>query len=358
LFVSNSYEAIKECIARPAISKGVIHYSCPVKEITTLQEKNKVLVTHYTSSQLETNEFDAVILTVPLGCLKRSEPVIEPHIPPRLEEAIHNISYGRLEKALVQFPAAFWEESIKLTNGDKTSSMNGANKEIGRSLITPFTHFMRPSYSINNNPNSHNIECMALSTLEDGPKHPTLLFYVYGPLSTEMTTMLAGQEPDQESYQTLLREFLSPYYSKLPNYDANRHECSPKALLATSWQRSQYAGYGSYSNFQIPDSVLSNGSSTSNGFPELDKDIEVMREGLPDRGLWLAGEHTAPFVALGTVTGAYWSGESVAKRVLNWFKGKPQYEGVIVGPDEDVWKQTTVQVGKGGVRKKGNIEVA
>ena len=32
-------------------------------------------------------------------------------------------------------------------------------------------------------------------------------------------------------------------------------------------------------------------------------------------GLWLAGEHTAPFVALGTTTGAYWSGEGVARRI-------------------------------------------
>lgn len=47
----------------------------------------------------------------------------------------------------------------------------------------------------------------------------------------------------------------------------------------------------------------------------LDKDIETLREGCPDRGLWLAGEHTAPFVALGTVTGAYWSGEAIGRRI-------------------------------------------
>lgn len=53
---------------------------------------------------------------------------------------------------------------------------------------------------------------------------------------------------------------------------------------------------------------------------EGDKDIEIMREGLPNRGLWFAGEHTAPFVALGTVTGAYWSGECVAKRIVDTYK--------------------------------------
>lgn len=39
---------------------------------------------------------------------------------------------------------------------------------------------------------------------------------------------------------------------------------------------------------------------------QLDKDIEALRKGCPERGVWFAGEHTAPFVALGTTTGAYW----------------------------------------------------
>ena len=46
-----------------------------------------------------------------------------------------------------------------------------------------------------------------------------------------------------------------------------------------------------------------------------DEDVETLRKGLPERGIWVAGEHCAPFVALGTVTGAYWSGEGVGKRV-------------------------------------------
>ena len=48
----------------------------------------------------------------------------------------------------------------------------------------------------------------------------------------------------------------------------------------------------------------------------LEDDIRALRAGVPERGVWLAGEHTAPFVALGTLTGAYWSGEAVGMRVL------------------------------------------
>ena len=64
----------------------------------------------------------------------------------------------------------------------------------------------------------------------------------------------------------------------------------------------------------------------------LDGDIEALRCGVPGRGVWFAGEHTAPFVALGTVTGAYWSGEKVAGRIL-WaygVLGEGEGEGDVV----------------------------
>lgn len=40
-----------------------------------------------------------------------------------------------------------------------------------------------------------------------------------------------------------------------------------------------------------------------------------------ERGVWFAGEHTAPFVGLGTTSGAYWSGEAVAGRICEFLAG-------------------------------------
>lgn len=40
-----------------------------------------------------------------------------------------------------------------------------------------------------------------------------------------------------------------------------------------------------------------------------------------ERGVWFAGEHTSPPGGLGTVAGAYWSGEEAAKRVWLMFRG-------------------------------------
>lgn len=76
-------------------------------------------------------------------------------------------------------------------------------------------------------------------------------------------------------------------------------------MLATRWQKDPYAGHGSYCNFQV-------------GLTHADRDIEALRSGMGSglaRGLWFAGEHTAPFVALGTTTGAYWSGERAATQI-------------------------------------------
>jgi len=55
--------------------------------------------------------------------------------------------------------------------------------------------------------------------------------------------------------------------------------------------------------------------------------VECMRRGMPEQGIWIAGEHTAPFVALGTATGAYWSGEKVALRILEGVVSEGESEG-------------------------------
>ncbi|KAL9035949.1 MAG: hypothetical protein Q9180_004580 [Flavoplaca navasiana] len=132
---------------------------------------------------------------------------------------------------------------------------------------------------------------------------------MHGALATHITALASKLDPASSQYLTALSNFFKPYYSLLPNYNPSSPSCTPTHALATNWQNDEYAGWGSYSNFQISD-------PEAVGKVELDRDIEVMREGLPERRLWFAGEHTAPVVALGTVTGAWWGGEGVAKRIL------------------------------------------
>lgn len=110
----------------------------------------------------------------------------------------------------------------------------------------------------------------------------------------------------EEEQYTLLNEFFNPYYSLLQHYSKDNPDCKPKAILSTEWQKDPLSGYGSYCNFQV-------------GVKDADEDVKAMRHGVPERRLWFAGEHTAPFQELGTVAGAYLSGEAVALRILEMY---------------------------------------
>jgi hypothetical protein len=108
---------------------------------------------------------------------------------------------------------------------------------------------------------------------------------------------------DSEEYYRILDNNFRPYYSKLPNYDPAAPYCRPKAYLSTDWQNDKFAGHGSFTNLPV-------------GSGDCAEHFEALREGMGEnRGIWFAGEHTSPPGGLGTVTGAYWSGEEVAKRV-------------------------------------------
>ena len=119
-------------------------------------------------------------------------------------------------------------------------------------------------------------------------------------------------------YTSALWRLFEPYVSFLPNYDAASSDCQPVDALATAWVNDELAGNGSYTNFPV-------------GLEQGDEDVEVLRQGMPEAGIWLAGEHTAPFVALGTVTGAYWAGEGVARRILRAYGVEEGKEGVQNG---------------------------
>lgn len=140
------------------------------------------------------------------------------------------------------------------------------------------------------------------------------MFYTYGEQSRHLTSTLRAL-PSQKEKDAFLFAYFKPYYGRLPSYDEADPTCQPTACFATDWSGDALAGHGSYSNFQA-------------GLAEGDRDIVAMREGVPAEGVWLAGEHTAPFVALGTVTGAYWSGEHVGRRIAQGcFRGRGDEEG-------------------------------
>lgn len=171
---------------------------------------------------------------------------------------------------------------------------------LGSRSVRGFCQWLSPTYATSN-PHKWHQEVVDLASFSEASSHPTLLFYTYGDASKYLTDE-ASKLDTKEKRDSFLFEFFKPYYSRLPHYSESSGECQPSGCLATNWLQDELAGNGSYTNFQV-------------GLERGDFDVEVLREGLPDLGLWLAGEHTAPFVALGTATGAYWSGESAGRRI-------------------------------------------
>jgi hypothetical protein len=266
------------------------------------QEDPKILV----RTESESFEFDEVIIAVPLGCLKSNQLALEPSLPSNLSLAIKNASYGALEKVYIAFPKDFWTN-----RHGKANVASPPPTPLGLEAQS-FRHFVRPQY-VPEEQASWTIELIPMpSTYHiDGHVGGLLLFTLHGPAATHVTTLITGLCPENNVYNQTLTEFFRPYYSLLPNYSEDEPGCKPTGALATNWQNDALAGHGSYTNFQVSPCLPEGGNQAN-----LDDDIRLMRHGMPDRGIWFAGEHTAPFVAVGTSTGAYWSGESAAVRIL------------------------------------------
>ncbi|KAL8897617.1 MAG: hypothetical protein Q9207_007123 [Kuettlingeria erythrocarpa] len=237
-----------------------------------------------TTSDGKQQYFDGVVITAPLGWLKQNKECVRP-LHPRISSAIDSISFGRLEKVLIEFPNAFWESVGIDANIDSNDNIS-------------FIHWLSPSYSTQSNPQRWRLECVSFHAFPQPYRRDILLFYTFGDCSSHITASIQGLHG--ETRHEWLQQFFEPYYSRLPGYTT---ACAPLRFLATEWCNDDLAGNGSYSNFQV-------------NMKDAAHDVEALRHGMPDQHIYFAGEHTAPFDGLGTVAGAYTSGEKVARRIV------------------------------------------
>ncbi|KAH8599386.1 hypothetical protein B0O99DRAFT_389672 [Bisporella sp. PMI_857] len=279
LFCAGTFKEILHVLAKPALAGAEIRLST---KVTTIQESgDKVEVITDAGSAFE---FDEVVVTAPLGWLKRNKQTFVPPLPSKFALAIDSIGYGCLEKVFITFPSAFW---LNPNTTPETQPFAG------------FTQWLAPSYAPETNPRRWYNECLELSTLPEPRAHPTLLFYIFGDQAITLSKQLNALESGEAKKEHLIKMY-KPYYSLLPNYVEEK--CVPVSCVATDWLSDELAGWGSYGTYRT-------------GLLEGDSDIKIMRRGLPERHIWFAGEHIGPFIALGTISGAYWSGESVGKRI-------------------------------------------
>lgn len=308
-FVAGTYDRILGAVARPAREGADVRLGCKVTKITTgvgeRERKGKVKIE---TADGGSEEFDEVVVTVPLGYLKRNLSMFSPPLPPRLTSAINDLGYGNLDKVYITFPSAFWNEGqppastpVSHPPANVTASDSSQAERECRLPLPGFIQWLPPAYASDMNPQRWDQTGINLAALPSDIAHPTLLFYVYGNCAKHIASLVTDTTTTN-SAQDRLKDFFTPSISLLPHYTPHNPACTPSAILATAWTNDELAGYGSYSNFQT-------------GLERGDEDIEVLREGAPERGLWFAGEATAPLDALGTTTGAYLSGQAVARRI-------------------------------------------
>jgi Flavin containing amine oxidoreductase len=290
LFVASTYEDILADLLDPVANLANLRLGCEVTQIVY-----RTGVVDIEAADGFQGSFEKAIVTTPLGWLKRNEDVFSPPLTPSLSRAIHRLGYGNLDRVFIKFPRAFWNDRL---NGDQA-------------LKTPVfpieSLFLPPKYAVDTNPAKWRIEIISLSGLPEPFAQPIIMFFVYGQWGRYITGLVQGMKQDSEEYYRILDEHFRPYYSKLSNYDATSHECKPLEFLSTDWQNDRLAGYGAFSNLPV-------------GSGDCAQHFEALREGMGNRGIWFAGEHTSPPGGLGTVTGAYWSGEDAAKRVAHQYQ--------------------------------------
>ncbi|KAL8828244.1 MAG: hypothetical protein Q9170_006688 [Blastenia crenularia] len=285
-FIPTNYESILARIAAAPLAQARVQFNTVMTRIEASKDQQDPVCV--STSDGKEQHFDDVVVTTPLGWLKQHRESIRP-LDPRIESAIESMSFGRLEKVLIEFPTAFWESATTDTRSDNEDFIS-------------FVHWLAPSYAAQSNPHQWRLECVSFHAFPEPYQRNILLFYTFGDCSTHVTSSIKGLQG--EARDQWLRTFFEPYYSRLPGYTET---CMPLRFLATEWCNDEFAGNGSYSNFQV-------------GMTDAAKDVEAIRHGMPEQHIYFAGEHTAPFDGLGTVAGAYTSGEMIAKRIIEGTK--------------------------------------
>lgn len=95
LFCAGTFQKILLRIAEPALKRADLRLSAKVVRIETKEDGIVIL----TDEGLRF-DYDEVVITAPLGWLKRNKASFIPSLPSRFSEAIDGVGYGCLEKVL------------------------------------------------------------------------------------------------------------------------------------------------------------------------------------------------------------------------------------------------------------------
>jgi monoamine oxidase len=252
-WVSSGYGTILEHIADK--------YSLPIQLNTIVKRINTHDIDRIAVSTLDDSPpifCRRIIVTIPLGCLKRDKITFEPPLPDWKRKAINQMGFGLLNKFILQFSDCFWGSAT-------TNLWHTSNQQRGRFLSTT---------------------CLP-------PPANILIIFVHSTLAEEFETMTDNKILEQ--VMIFIRQVFPQ--SAVPD---------PIKYKFTRWAQDPFA-YGSYSN-----SVVHSNPST----------IELLARDTADGRVHWAGEHTntndnGNEWSNGYVHSAFRSGQRAAMAIIN-----------------------------------------
>jgi len=233
-----------------------------------------------------TLEADAVVVTVPLGCLHHDLIPFEPQLPGDLRNGLAKFSYGALGKVFFQFADIFWSKDndqfvFYPSPEEDEDEAYGSSAKSNSSTISELA--------------DDNILNYATVTINlwimTGSKQ--LCVQIAEPLTQRIEAMTDKKE---------LYKFFEPLFKVLRT---EPYKALPRLVNveSTHWTQDPLAGYGSYSADKVGDE------------PQVWLDA---LENHKDSRVQFAGEHCTR-IANGCVHGAFATGETAAKNLLRVF---------------------------------------
>ncbi|RKF53554.1 Polyamine oxidase FMS1 [Erysiphe neolycopersici] len=267
LYLKGGYDRIINWIAQPLFQDpNSIKMGQVVKEINWGLPKVKV------KSENSTFTADAVIVTVPLGCLRQNQILFTPSLPKSIQAGIHAFSYGALGKIFVEFEKVFWP------------------KDNDQFVYYP----PPPSFTSPFDPDSILSYATVTSNLWIMSGAQALCVQICEPL-TQRVELLTSTEV-YAYLKPLFNLLRTEPYDDLPKY---------VNIDMTHWTTDPLAGFGSYSIEKVGD--------------ESNLLLEALEENKSER-LQFAGEHCIE-IGNGCVHGAFETGEKAARNLLEGVLG-------------------------------------
>eukprot|EP00960_Hanusia_phi_P059712 764266-Hanusia_phi.AAC.5 len=208
----------------------------------------------------QTLSSDVVVLTVPLGVLKKNDITFYPQLPRWKQAAIDKLGFGVLNKVVLAFDKIFWQRATP-----KGKYIGYASERKGQFYL--------------------------FIDITDCTSKPTLLALISGSMATELEVT-----PDDEVVRNAMRVL-----GKIVGEGACEQ---PSGYKITRWGQDPFA-WGSYSFVAIGCT------------PE---DMDALARPLDNNKLFFAGEHTNSEHP-STVHGAFISGRRVARELLVTWHG-------------------------------------